>query len=331
MQRMVLRETGPIGPARLVLEEVDDLPAPAAGEVRLKVLANGVCRTDLHVAEGELDVELPLVPGHQVVGEVEAVGEGGQAVAVGERGGVAWLASTCGDCAHCKRDRENLCERPRSTGKDVDGGYATQVLARADFVFPLPESHSDVEAAPLLCAGVIGYRALKVCEVPKGGRLGLFGFGASAHLAIQVASHWACETYVFTRDEKHRKLGLDLGAVWAGEVGDDPGVKLDGAVSFAPAGEIVPAALEKLERGATLAVNAVHSSDIPSFPYDILYWERGVRSVANFTRQDAREFLALAAEVPIHAKTETFALKDANEALYRLKHDGINGAAVLVP
>ncbi len=245
--------------------------------------------------------------------------------------GVAWVASTCGECSYCLSDRENLCERSQFTGRDRDGGYAEAMLADARFVYPIPGQFSDVEAAPLLCAGVIGYRALKVSEIPKGGRLGLFGFGASAHLALQVASHWGCETYVFTRDEKHQKLGLELGAVWAGGLEGDPGVKLDGAVSFAPVGWIVPIVLERLDRGGTLAVNAVHSSDIPAFPYGSLYWERGVRSVANFTREDAREFLALAAEVPIRARTETFPLSEANEALIQLKNDGINGAAVLVP
>jgi propanol-preferring alcohol dehydrogenase len=265
------------------------------------------------------------------VGTVESVGPGVENVAAGDRVGVAWLASTCGECRYCGKGLENLCEQPKFTGRDRDGGYATEMLADAEFVFPLPESFSDIAAAPLLCAGVIGYRALKVSEIQPGERLGLFGFGASAHLAIQVANHWGCETYVFTRDEKHRRLGLELGALWAGEVSDELPVSLDGAVVFAPAGEIVPAAIAKLDRGGTLAVNAVHMSEIPAFSYDILYWERGVRSVANFTRQDAREFLELAAEIPIHAKTETFALEDANEALIRLKNDGIDGAAVLVP
>ena len=331
MLRLVLHETGAVSDHRLIAEDGDDLPEPASGELLLRVLACGVCRTDLHIVEGELAAELPRVPGHQVVATVEAIGAGVEGVARGDRVGVAWLASTCGECRYCARDRENLCERPRFTGKDRDGGYAASMLADARFVYALPASFSDVEAAPLLCAGVIGYRALKLSEVPKGGRLGLFGFGASAHLAIQVANYWGCETYVFTRDESHRELGLDLGAVWAGGVEDDPGVRLDGAVSFAPAGWIVPAALEKLGRGATLAVNAVHSSDIPSFPYESLYWERGVRSVANFTREDAHEFLKLAAEIPVRARVETFPLADANEALIRLKTGSITGAAVLVP
>ena len=331
MLRLVLHETGDARDQRLVSEEVEGLPEPAAGEVALRVLACGVCRTDLHIVEGELAAELPRVLGHQVVATVGAIGAGVDGVAAGDRVGIAWLASTCGECGYCIGGRENLCERPRFTGRDRDGGYAEAMLADARFVYPLPETFSDVEAAPLLCAGVIGYRALKLSEVPKGGRLGLFGFGASAHLAIQVANHWDCETYVFTRNEKHRKLGLELGAAWVGAIEDDPGVRLDGAVSFAPVGWMVPAALKKLGRGATLAVNAVHSSDIPSFPYDSLYWERGVRSVANFTREDAHEYLSLAAEVPIRARTETFPLAEANEALVRLKNDGINGAAVLVP
>ena len=243
MLRLVLHETGTVSDHRLIAEDADELPDPASGELLLRVLACGVCRTDLHIVEGELAAELPLVPGHQVVATVEAIGAGVEGVATGDRVGVAWLASTCGECRYCVRNQENLCERPRFTGKDRDGGYAAFVLADARFVYALPASFSDVEAAPLLCAGVIGYRALKLSEVPKGGRLGLFGFGASAHLAIQVANYWGCETYVFTRDESPRELGLDLGAVWAGGVEDDPGVRLDGTVGLAPADGMFPAAL----------------------------------------------------------------------------------------
>ena len=327
---MVLRETGD---AEHSLLEFDDapLPPPGAGEVLLRVRACAVCHTDLHIVEGELTAELPRVLGHQVVASVEALGEGVEGVAAGDRVGVGWLASTCGECRYCRSDRENLCERGRFTGRDRDGGYAAAMLADARFVLPLPSAFDDVAAAPLLCAGIIGYRALKLSAVPRGGRLGLFGFGASAHIAIQLAAAMGCSTYVFTRSDDHRRLARVLGAAWAGGAEDDPGVALDAAISFAPAGWIVPAALERLDRGATLAVNAVHASDIPEFPYERLYWERAVRSVANCTREDAHEFLALAAEVGVRIEHETYALEDANEALARLKRGEVRGAAVLVP
>jgi len=330
MRRMVLREAGPVEDRRLIEDEAE-LPPPGAGQVALRVLACGVCHTDLHIVEGELPAPLPRVVGHQVVATVMSLGEGVEGVSAGDRVGVGWLASTCGTCGYCASTRENLCERASFTGRDVDGGYAQEMLADARFVYPLPPSFSDVEAAPLLCAGIIGYRALKLSEVQPGQRLGLFGFGASAHLAIQVARSWSCQSYVFTRSEAHRRLARELGAVWVGGVEDDPGVALDAAVSFAPAGWIVPEALSKLARGGTLAVNAVHASDIPSFPYERLYWERTVRSVANFTREDASEFLALAAEIGLRVQVETFRLREANEALVRLKRGEVQGAAVLVP
>ncbi len=330
---MLLRETGPVEDRRLT-EDDGALPPPGEGEVALRVLACGVCHTDLHLIEGELPAPLPRVPGHQVVATVETVGPGAEGVATGDRVGVGWLASTCETCVYCTSGRENLCEGAQFTGRDADGGYAERMIADARFVYPLPASFSDAQAAPLLCAGIIGYRALKLSEVQPGRRLGLFGFGASAHLAIQVASApggWGCEVHVFTRSEEHRRLAQELGAVWTGGAEDDPGVPLDAAVSFAPAGWIVPAALARLGRGGTLAVNAVHSSDIPSFPYERIYWERTVRSVANFTRDDAREFLALAADVDLRVETETYPMRGANEALARLKRGEVRGAAVLVP
>jgi len=330
MRRMVLRETGFAEDARLRVDQAD-FPAPGPGEVALRVRACAVCHTDLHIVEGELTATLPRVPGHQVVATVEALGAGVEGVSVGDRVGVGWLASTCGVCRFCASGRENLCERARFTGRDRDGGYAGAMLADARFVLPLPAAFDDVAAAPLLCAGIIGYRALKLCGVPRGGRLGLFGFGASAHIAAQVAGAMSCSTYVFTRSEAHRRLARELGAAWAGGAEDDPGVPLDAAVSFAPAGWIVPAALARLDRGATLAVNAVHAGDIPSFPYERLYWERAVRSVANYTREDAREFLALADEIGLRVEHETYALEDANDALVRLKRGDVRGAAVLVP
>lgn len=333
MRRMLLSETGAVEDG-ILIEDDGALPSPADGQVALRVLACGVCHTDLHLVEGEVPASLPRVLGHQVVATVESLGAGVDGVSVGERVGVGWLASTCGACAYCAGGRENLCEGARFTGRDVDGGYAEGMLADARFTYPLPNVFSDVEAAPLLCAGIIGYRALKLCAIQPGGRLGLFGFGASAHLAIQVASApggWGCNTYVFTRSEAHRQLARELGAVWVGGAEDDPGVALDAAVSFAPAGWIVPAALARLGRGGTLAVNAIHASDIPSFPYERLYWERTVRSVANFTREDAREFLSLAAKIGLRVETEVRPLRKANEVLVRLKRGETRGAAVLTP
>ncbi len=329
-RRLVLRETGPVEDGRLRSEEAPPL-APGPNDVTLRVLACGVCHTDLHIVEGEVAASLPRVLGHQIVGTVEALGAKVEGIALGERVGVGWLASTCGKCDYCASGRENLCAAARYTGRDVDGGYAESAVADARFVYPLPARYPDVEAAPLLCAGIIGYRALKLSGLQRGQRLGLYGFGASAHLAVQVARHWGCETFVFTRSETHRALARALGAVWAGSAEDDPGVELDAAVSFAPAGWVVPAALQRLRRGATLAVNAVHASDIPSFPYERLYWERVVRSVANFTRADARAFLALAEEARLRVETEVFPLDAANDALVHLKRGEVRGAAVLAP
>jgi propanol-preferring alcohol dehydrogenase len=306
-----------------------DLPAPGVGQVLIDVLACGVCRTDLHLVEGEVSARLPITPGHQVAGRVTAIGPGVVTLAVGELVGVGWLASTCGVCSFCRAGRENLCPNATFTGRDVDGGFAARVVANADVVFPLPAGLDPMDAAPLLCAGIIGYRSLRLSGVEPGGRLGLVGFGASAHLAIQIALYWRCDVYAFTREEHHRRLARDLGAVWAGEATDDPGVPLDAAVIFAPAGELVPQTLTRLNRGATLAVNAIHMSPIPSFSYDDLYWERRVVSVANYTRQDAREFLALAAEIPVRAEVERYRLEDVNEALLRIKRGEVHGAAVL--
>jgi propanol-preferring alcohol dehydrogenase len=330
MRRMVLHQTGPAEDAQLALEE-GSTPVPGQHEVRLRVRANAVCRTDLHIVEGELSTPLPRVLGHQAVGVIEGIGPGVTGMSIGQRVGVGWLASTCATCRYCTSGRENLCSAPRFTGRDVDGGYAETMLADARFVYPLPESWPDVQAAPLLCAGIIGYRALKLSEVPKAGKLGLFGFGASAHIAIQIANAWRCETFAFTREPEHQQHARDLGAAWAGDLDGDPGVPLDAAVSFAPVGTIVPLALKRLDRGGTLAINAVHATDVPSFSYDLIYWERTVRSVANFTREDVREFLSLAATIPISVDTEVYPLERANEALASLKRGDVRGAAVLVP
>jgi len=309
----------------------EELPAPrpGAGELLIEVEACGVCRTDLHLVEGEVDAPLPVVPGHQAAGRVVEAGEGVERPARGDLVGVGWLASTCGVCRFCRSGRENLCERATFTGRDRDGGYAEKLVADARWVYSLPEGFSPREAAPLLCAGIIGYRALRLSGIQPGGNLGLFGFGASAHLAIQVALHRGCRVYAFTREPHHRRLALEMGAAWAGDTQDDPGVPLDAAVTFAPAGDVVVAALSRLDRGGTVAVNAIHASPIPSFEYERLYGERVVRSVMNYTRRDAREFLELASRIPIRVAAEFFELENANEALLRVKRGEIRGAAVL--
>ncbi len=302
---------------------------PAPGEVAIAVEACGVCRTDLHILEGEVSARLPVVPGHQAAGRVVSLGEGVSGFSAGDAVGVGWLASTCGVCDFCRRGRENLCERATFTGRDRNGGYAERMTASEKWVYRLPSGFTARAAAPLLCAGIIGYRSLKLSEVRPGGKLGLFGFGASAHLTIQVALDWRCEVFVFTREARHRQLARRMGAHWAGEANEDPGVLLDAAVTFAPAGEIVPIALGRLDRGGTLAVNAIHMSPIPSFDYATLYGERTLRSATNYTRRDAEEFLALAARIPIRAEIEMFGLGEANEALLRVKRGEIRGAAVL--
>jgi propanol-preferring alcohol dehydrogenase len=305
-------------------------PLPSANQVLIRVRACGVCRTDLHVVEGELEPrKSPVIPGHQVVGVVEANGPDAQRFRPGDRVGVPWLHETCGVCEYCRSGRENLCDRAVFTGWTVDGGYAELVLAREDFVYALPEGFADLHVAPLLCAGIIGFRTLRVSGIQPGGRLGMYGFGAAAHVAIQVARHWGIHVYAFTRDERHRALASELGAVWAGGSFDAPPEPLDAALIFAPAGELVPAALKALKKGATLALGGIHMSPIPSFNYDLLYGERVVRSVANNTRRDGEDFLRVAAEIPIHTQVREFRLEDANAALNALKSDAIRGAAVL--
>ena len=331
MQAMVLEAPGAVESRPLALREVEPLRA-GPGELRLRVTVCGVCRTDLHTVEGELPApRLPLIPGHEIVGVVEEVGPGVAPALVGTRVGVAWMGGTCGTCAYCRSGRENLCPEARFTGLHVDGGYAQLALARADFTHPLPAGFSDEQAAPLLCAGVIGYRALRRAGALAGGRLGIFGFGASAHVAIQVARHAGCEVLVFTRAERHRRHALSLGASWAGSPSDRPPAALDHAVVFSPAGEQVIEALRHLSRGGTVACAGVTMSDLPGFPYSLLYHERTVRSVANATRADARELLELAARVPITTSVEVLPLTEANEALARVKHSRVTGALVLRP
>lgn len=329
MKAMVLRQPGPIAQAPLLPLDIP-VPSPGPGEVLIKISRCGVCHTDLHIVEGDLTPQkLPVVPGHQVVGFVEQVGQDVMKFTTGDRVGVPWLYTSCGHCDHCRNGEENLCLQARFTGYDVDGGYAEYMVARADYTYRLPEGFGDAETAPLLCAGIIGYRALRLTEIRPGGRLGLFGFGASAHLAIQVARYWGCEVYVFTRTDAHRRLAEDLGAVWVGSSQDPPPHPLDGAVVFAPSGTVVIDALRQLRRGGTVAVNAVHVDHIPEFDYRLLYWERTLRSVSNSTRRDAEEFLSLAAAIPVRARIVTSRLEAANEVLQAVKHGEISGAAVL--
>ena len=273
--------------------------------------------------------KLPLVPGHQIVAVVERVGPSVTHPAPGARVGVAWLYASCGVCEACRRGEENLCAQIVFTGYHVDGGYAQYVVARADYVYPLPGSFDDAHAAPLLCAGIIGYRALRLSGVRAGERLGLFGFGASAHLAIQVARHWGCEVFVFTRGDAHRRLAEQLGAAWAGGLDDDAPHELDATVVFAPAGRVVIEALRRVRPGGTVAINAVHLDQIPAFDYNLLYWERALRSVSNSTRQDGVEFLRLAASIPLTVQVQQFSLAEANQVLASLKRGEITGAAVL--
>jgi propanol-preferring alcohol dehydrogenase len=331
MKALLLRSPAPLSARPQPLEWSDlPLPDPGPGQVRLRVIACAICHTDLHIVEGELvPPVLPIVPGHQIVGIIDALGRGVRTPREGDRVGVGWLAWADGVCAYCRTGRENLCERARFTGFDVPGGYGEATVADAGFVYGLPGRYPAHEAAPLLCAGIIGYRSLRQAEVRPGDRVGLFGFGASAHLAIQVARHWGCEVYVFTRSDAHRHLARALGAAWAGGVEDPAPEKVDRGIVFAPSGRVVVAALEHLQRGGTLAVNAVHMDRIPEFPYERLYWERTVRSVANATRRDAEEFLALAAELSLRVSVSEVRPEDANGALSALKRGEIQGAAVL--
>lgn len=319
------------------LEFVDiDRPHAGRDEVLLQVRACGICRTDLHVVEGELPPRLsPVIPGHQVVGEIAAVGEGVRDLAPTQRVGVAWLNRTCGECEFCRAGRENLCAHAEFTGWTKNGGYAEYALAHASFVYSIPEGFDDLAAAPLLCAGIIGYRSLRLTGIRReqwsGARLGIYGFGAAGHVVIQVARSRGAEVYVCTRDrERHQTLAEELGARWVGADADLPPAKLDASIIFAPAGELVPIALRALNKGGVLVLGGIHMSPIPSFDYSLIYGERTVRSVANNTREDGHEFMAEAAAIPVQTHVQQFTLAEANEALIALKHDAIRGAAVLV-
>lgn len=330
MRAWVVHEPGPVdtGPLQPVERAV---PEPAPGEIRVRVHTCGVCRTDLHLAEGDLAPHgLDVVPGHEVVGTVDALGPGAARFAPGARVGIAWLRHTCGTCRFCRRGDENLCVTPRFTGWDADGGYAEYAVVDERFAYAIPRQFDDEHAAPLLCAGIIGYRSLRRAALPRGGRLGIYGFGASAHLAAQVAMAEGAQVHVMTRAPEARALALELGAASASDTFDRPPVPLDAAMLFAPAGEIVPTALEALDRGGTLAIAGIHLTDVPPLRYqDHLFQERQLRSVTANTRADGEEFLAIAADIGIHVETTPYALADADAALADLAHDRVHGAAVL--
>ena len=329
MQAMILKEPRPVEENPLSAVEMSE-PTPGPGEIRIRVRACGVCHTDLHTVEGELDLpRLPVIPGHQIVGVVDQLGANVTRFRLGDRVGVAWLYSTCGQCDFCQRGLENLCDEAHFTGLHADGGYAQHTVVPAAFAYSIPSAFPDLQAAPLLCAGIIGYRSLRRSEIQPGQRLGLYGFGASAHVTIQVARHWGCEVFVFTRSEEHKRHARELGAAWVGEAQDDPPAPLDSAITFAPVGWIVPEALRMLRKGGTLAINAIHMSPIPQMKYSLIYHERTLRSVANMTRQDAEELLQLAAQISIHTEVEVYPLAEANQVLQRLKDSQVRGAAVL--
>ena len=330
MQAMLLEAPGPTEGRPLRAVEVET-PAPGPAELLLRVQACAVCRTDLQLVEGDLAARrLPVIPGHQAVGVVEGIGSEVTGWQKGDVAGVGWLGWACGACRFCASGRENLCRSARFTGWDGNGGFAGYMTVTAAFALRLPSGLDPRLAAPLLCGGVIGYRSLKRSGVAPGGRLGLFGYGASAHLALQVARHWSCEVYVFTRSHAEQARALETGAAWAGDYEASPGVALDAAVTFAPAGDVVLAALKSVDRGGVVAINAIHLDQMPAFAYALLWWERELRSVANFTREDAREFLELAAQIPVRTAIRPFPLSEANEALAMLRSGELAGTAVLV-
>jgi propanol-preferring alcohol dehydrogenase len=304
---------------------------PQAGEVRLKVRCCAICRTDLHVIEGDLPrATMPIIPGHQIVGTVDALGAGCKKLRIGQRVGVAWLRHTCGTCSHCKAGRENLCESSRYTGYHVDGGYATCATVPEDFAYPIPDAFDDASATPLLCAGIIGYAALRRSNLPDGAKLGIYGFGSSAHVVIQIALHRGCHVYVVTRGEGHRELARKMGATWVGAAAEEMPVKVDSAIIFAPAGELIPQALEKLLKGGTLSLAGIYMSQVPAMDYEKhLFYERDIHTVTANTREDGHNLLREAAEIPIRPHTTMYDLADANRALKDLKNDKINGTGVL--
>jgi propanol-preferring alcohol dehydrogenase len=331
MRAMLLERIAPIDSSPL---RMADLPAPdpQSGEIRLRVRCCAICRTDLHVIEGDLPQQkMPIIPGHQVVGTVDALGPGCRRFPLRQRVGVAWLRHTCGKCDYCSKGRENLCESARFTGYHADGGYAEYAVVPEDFAYPIPEAFSDVDAAPLLCAGIIGFRALRRSNLPDGGKLALLGFGSSAHVVIQIAQHRGCEVYVVTRGERHVELARRMGAVWAGQRAEELPTKVDSVIIFAPAGELVPPALESLKKGGTLALAGIHMTPIPAMDYQrCVFFERDIHSVTCNTRQDGAELLAEASSIPIRPQTTVYPLSEANRALQDLKNDRISGTGVLV-
>ncbi len=330
MKAMTVNIRGPIEAHPLTPVDIAR-PVPAAGEILVRVKTCGVCRTDLHVAEGDLPLHREhVVPGHEVIGVIDSVGAGSKRFHVGERVGIAWLRETCGVCIYCKRGRENLCPNAKFTGYDHDGGYAEYATVREDFAYRIPDSLGDEEAAPLLCAGIIGYRSIKRAAIERGMTVGLYGFGGSAHLALQVLKHWGCRVLVMTRGGKHRALAESMGADWVGTAEERPPQLLDAAILFAPAGNLVPACMEALDRGGVLAIAGIYLSAIPQLDYARhLFNEREIRSVTANTRADGEEFLKVAGEIPIRTHTQFFGLEEATEALIELKQDRIEGAAVL--
>ena len=335
MKAWLLDKPAPVTTSPLRVGDVP-IPVPSDNEVLVRVRACGICRTDLHVVEGELPVRRsPLIPGHQIVGTVTSVGSSVDGFSNGDRVGVAWLNRTCGTCEFCSCDRENLCDHASFTGWTTDGGFAEYAVAPAAFTYGIPDGVNDPQAAPLLCAGIIGYRCLRLTRIKKeewnGARVGLYGFGAAGHIAIQLARSRGAEVFVCTRDrERHQALAHELGATWVGNAFDEPPVKLDASIIFAPAGELIPVALKAIRKGGTVVLGGIHMTPIPSFDYSLIYGERMIRSVANNTRDDGREFLIEAASIPLRTHVQTFPLDQANEALIALKTDSIRGAGVLV-
>ena len=326
---MILNEQASIENNPLQFVDIP-VPMPADDEILVKVNVCGVCHTDLHTVEGDLQLKkVPIIPGHQLVGKIEKIGKNVHHLKVGDRVGSTWLYSACGECEYCLNGLENLCDNARFTGLHADGGYAEYAVLKANYAVKMPEGFSDLQAAPLLCAGIIGYRSLRLSEIKSGQNLGLYGFGASAHIALQVARYWGCNVYVFTRSKEHQKHALELGAVWAGNAKDNPPQLIDSAITFAPVGWIVKEALRVLKKGGTIAINAVHLSPIPQLDYNLIYYERTVRSVANLTYEDAQSFMEIAAKIPIKTDVEVYNLNEANQALQKLKRSEIRGAAVL--
>lgn len=326
---MILRQPKPVDVHPLELVDLPN-PEPSSNEIRIRIHACAICHTDLHIIEGELALpELPIIPGHQIVGTVDTIDAKVKQFKPGDRVGVPWLYSTCGVCYYCKKGLENLCDSAKFTGLHVNGGYAEYIVVSENFAYSIAQQFSDVEAAPLLCGGVIGFRALRLSELQPGGRLGIYGFGSSAHITIQVAKYWGCDVYVFTRSKQNQDLAKSLGAVWVGFSGEIPSIQLDSAIIFAPAGELVPLALKVIRKGGIVVLSGIYMTPIPEIEYSLLYHERTIRSVANSTRKDVETFLKIAADIPVKTKTTVFPLEQANTALLKLKQSQIIGTGVL--